>query len=124
MKGDVRLVQEIEKLARKALLVDFYGQLLTEKQRQAMELYYGDDLSLSEIAESLDISRQAVHDLVKRSGKILEEYEANLGLVQKHLAVKASLEEVKRTLTQYRMEKDEVLLNQADKMIHELLRSY
>ena len=117
------MAHEVEKLARMALLVDFYGQLLTEKQRQAMELYYGDDLSLGEIAESLEISRQAVHDLVKRSGKILEEYETNLGLVQKHLAVKASLEEIKQTLARFRMEKKAVLLNQAESIIEALLKS-
>lgn len=107
-----------------ALLVDFYGQLLTEKQRQAMELYYGDDLSLGEIAESLDISRQAVHDLVKRSGKILEEYEANLGLVRKHLSLKQGLESVNQALAQYRVEKNEILLYRAENIIHELLKTF
>ncbi|MDA8211110.1 MAG: putative DNA-binding protein [Clostridia bacterium] len=118
------MAQEIEKVARMALLVDFYGQLLTEKQRQAMELYYGDDLSLGEIAESLDISRQAVHDLVKRSGKILEEYEANLGLVQKHLSLKQGLESVNQALAQYRIEKNEILLYRAENIIHELLKTF
>lgn len=115
---------EIEKVARMALLVDFYGQLLTEKQRQAMELYYSEDLSLGEIAESLVISRQAVHDLVKRSGKILEEYELNLGLVQKHLSLKQGLEQISDILKKYRQAKQEVLLDQVENIIDVLIKTY
>lgn len=95
------MAQEIEKVARMALLVDFYGQLLTEKQGQAMELYYGDDLSLGEIAQCLDISRQAVHDLVKRSGRILEDYENKLGLVERHLNLQEDLHTVDSLLQEY-----------------------
>ncbi|ATW28427.1 YlxM family DNA-binding protein [Candidatus Formimonas warabiya] len=73
----------IEKLARMAMLYDFYGKLLTVKQQEIMELFYGDDLSLSEIAQEYGISRQAVYDLLKRTEKILEDYEAKLGLVAK-----------------------------------------
>ncbi len=122
----IHLVQEfeIEKVARMALLVDFYGQLLTEKQRQAMELYYSEDLSLGEIAESLVISRQAVHDLVKRSGKILEEYELNLGLVQKHLSLKQGLEQISDILKKYRQAKQEVLLDQVENIIDVLIKTY
>jgi len=73
----------IGKLARMALLYDFYGQLLTEKQQQMMELFYAHDLSLSEIAQENGISRQAVYDILKRTEKILETYESKLGLVVK-----------------------------------------
>ncbi len=62
------------------LLFDFYGQLLTEKQRQMVDLYYRQDLSLSEIAVQTGVSRQAVHDLIKRASETLTEYEAKLGL--------------------------------------------
>lgn len=65
------------------LLFDFYGALLTEKQRLIFDLYYQDDLSLGEIAEKQDISRQAVYDIIKRSELILEEYENKLQLVNK-----------------------------------------
>lgn len=73
----------IEKLARMAMLFDFYGQLLTEKQRAIMELFYSDDFSLSEIAHGYGISRQAVYDILKRTENILEGYEAKLNLVEK-----------------------------------------
>ena len=66
----------MEKIARQGLLYDFYGALLTEHQRQVYEDVVLYDLSLSEIAEEQGISRQGVHDLVKRCDRILEDYEA------------------------------------------------
>lgn len=66
-----------------SLLYDFYGQFLTKKQREVMHLYFENDYSLSEIAENLNVSRQAIHDTIKKSKKILTEYEARLGLAQK-----------------------------------------
>ena len=67
------------------LLYDIYGGLLTEKQQNVFDFYYQDDYSLSEIADELGISRQGVHDNIKRSVKILEEYEEKLHLAQKEL---------------------------------------
>ena len=61
-------------------LLDIYGELLTEKQRDMLELYYNDDLSLAEIAEYYGISRQGVHDSIKRGEESLNEYERVLGL--------------------------------------------
>ncbi|MBR6701305.1 MAG: HTH domain-containing protein [Firmicutes bacterium] len=62
------------------LLFDYYGQFLTAKQREVMHLYFENDYSLSEIAEELHVSRQAVHDMIKKSKKALYEYEDRLGL--------------------------------------------
>ncbi|MBR4555426.1 MAG: putative DNA-binding protein [Ruminococcus sp.] len=76
-------------------LLDIYGQLLTEKQRDMLELYYNDDLSLSEIAEHYEISRQGVHDSIKRGEETLEEYEKILGL-------KAQQENYKQELMHYK----------------------
>lgn len=93
----------MKRIAEKALLFDFYGPLLTEKQGKMWDLYYQRDLSLSEIAEQEGISRQAVHDLLKRTEKILEEYELKLGLInrflderEKLLQIQALLEDVSR----------------------------
>lgn len=69
-----------------SMLYDFYGQLLTEKQRDVMHLYYEDDLSLGEIAENLNVSRQAVYDTIKKSEKSLKEYESKLKLVKRYKA--------------------------------------
>jgi len=66
-----------------AELFAFYGELLTEKQKDILTLYCLDDLSLGEIAEDLSISRQGVHDTVKRATKTLEDYESKLGLMDK-----------------------------------------
>ncbi|WP_348919997.1 putative DNA-binding protein [Enterococcus rotai] len=71
---------EIEKTNRMNALFEFYSTLLTEKQMNYMEMYYADDFSLGEIAEEYEISRQAVYDNIKRTEKILEEYEKKLHL--------------------------------------------
>ena len=68
-------------VARRALLLDYYGDLLTDKQRDVFEWYYQLDLSLGEISEVANVSRNAVHDLVSRTEKKLERYEAALGLI-------------------------------------------
>lgn len=90
----------VDKAARMNLLYDFYGALLTAKQRQAMEMHYGEDLSLGEIAAVLGISRQAVHDLLSRTEAILENYEAALGLMRKHGLQQAALRSLREHLRQ------------------------
>ncbi len=78
----------MESKLERAYLYDFYGELLNSRQRKAFEEYYFNDLSLSEIAEEEGISRQGVHDLVRRSVKALEGYESKLHLVEKFLYIK------------------------------------
>ena len=72
-------------------LLDIYGELLTAKQRDMLELYYNDDLSLAEIAEHYEISRQGVHDSIKRGEETLREYERVLGLKAKQESYKQEL---------------------------------
>ena len=81
-----------------ARLLDFYGMLLTDKQRETVEYYYNDDLSLGEIAENLNISRQGVRDSIKRSEAILFEAEEKLGLVRKETLLRESLAEIRRNI--------------------------
>lgn len=66
-------------------LLDFYGALLTERQRYCMQEHYENDLSLGEIAEELKVSRQAVYDNLQRANQILDDYEAKLHLVEQFL---------------------------------------
>ena len=82
---------------RMALLFDFYGELLTEHQKSIYEDVVFGDLSYSEVAEEKNISRQGVHDLIKRCNKILEDYEAKLHLVKKFLIIKKKVEKIRRT---------------------------
>ncbi|MCI6011864.1 MAG: YlxM family DNA-binding protein [Firmicutes bacterium] len=84
----------MDKIAETSLLYDFYGQLLTEKQRQVMSLYHEENLTLSEIADEFGISRQAVHDTLKKAEQSLSEYERKLGLVEKFVRSSQALEEI------------------------------
>ncbi len=75
-----------------SLLLDFYGQLLTERMRLILELYFNEDMSLAEIAEQEDVSRQAVHDTVRRGMNQLRAYEDKLRLLERF----ASQQEIAR----------------------------
>ena len=74
----------LEKIAWITMLYDFYGQLLTERQRDFVELYYGQNLSLGEIAGEFNVTRQSVHDTLKRAEQLLVYYEDKLGLVTRY----------------------------------------
>lgn len=79
------------------LLLDCYGELLTERQRNTMELYYCEDLSLSEISEPQGITRQAVRDLIKRSEQTLLDYENKLGFAKRLGEMKNCFEKLRET---------------------------
>ncbi len=79
-------------------LLDYYGTLLTDKQREAVEYYYNDDLSLGEIAENLNISRQGVRDSIKRGELVLFEAEEKLGLLKNSNALQEHLREIRRNI--------------------------
>ena len=95
----------MDKILEQALLYDFYGELLTEHQKEVYEQFVLDDLSLSEIAESEGISRQGVHDLVRRCQKALEGYEAKLHLVERFLTVKEQVVQIDRVLEEWERDK-------------------
>ncbi|MFR5228418.1 MAG: YlxM family DNA-binding protein [Blautia wexlerae] len=78
----------MEQFVQQTLLYDFYGELLTEHQRRIYEDVVLNDYSLSEVAADLGISRQGVHDNVKRCNKILSDYEEKLHLVEKFVNIK------------------------------------
>lgn len=87
----------MEDFERLALLLDFYGALLTKRQRMTFEDHICNDLSISEIAESQGISRQAAHDMIKRSTMILEDYEDKLHLVDKFQKIIRQVELIDET---------------------------
>ena len=78
----------------KTMLFDFFGDLLTEKQREYFDLYHNEDLSLSEIAERVGISKQGVYDIIMRAEKSLEDVEAKTGIIQKWRETRFELEQV------------------------------
>ena len=101
---------EIEKTNRMNALFEFYSTLLTEKQMNYMELYYADDFSLGEIAEEYEVSRQAVYDNIKRTSKILEDYEKKLHLFSDYIVREQFLEKM-TTYVKETSPKDETLLD-------------
>lgn len=84
----------MEKILEQALLYDFYGDLLTEHQRDIYEGYVQENLSLSELAEISGVSRQGIHDLIRRVEKTLQEYEAKLHLVEKFLHIREEVTKI------------------------------
>ncbi|MRH42232.1 putative DNA-binding protein [Aquibacillus halophilus] len=89
----------LEKTTRINFLLDFYQELLTPKQRNYMELYYLEDYSLGEISESVDVSRQAVYDNIRRTETMLEAYEEKLHLYEKFKERRILLEQIEEKLT-------------------------
>ena len=75
-------------------LLDFYGELLTDRKRSVMDMYYNEDFSLSEIAAEIDISRQGVRDIIKKAEEELFFYEEKLGLAKKLRNVEKSASEL------------------------------
>ena len=77
-----------------SLLLDFYGPILTDKQRDVVELYYNEDLSLAEIAQNEGITRQGVHDAIRRAQQQMVEMEERLGLVRRFGQIAQGLEQI------------------------------
>lgn len=82
------------------MLYDFYGNLLTDKQKDLFDLYYNEDLSLSEISENVGISRQGVRDGVMRSEKLLRDTEDKLGLVKRYSNLQSSLDNINEAVSE------------------------
>lgn len=105
----------MDKVYETSLLLDFYGQLLTDRQYEILDLHYNNDYTLTEIAEQLNISRQGVYDNEKRGRAILNEYENKLGLLNKFSMQKQKAEQVLNTLDRLKFEE----LSQNNKSIIE-----
>ncbi len=88
----------MEKNVEVSLLFSFYGKMLTDRQAETVELYYNEDLSLSEVGAELGISRQGVRDNLKRAEIILYDTERRLGLVERFLKIKSQLSEIDRII--------------------------
>ncbi|MCD7929067.1 MAG: YlxM family DNA-binding protein [Clostridiales bacterium] len=85
---------------RMTMLYDFYGELLTERQREFYDLYHNEDFSLAEIAENAGITRQGVRDVIVRAEAILNEMEEKTGIVARFLEVREGLNAIRRSAEQ------------------------
>ncbi len=94
----------MDKVFEISLLLDFYGQLLTDRQFEILDLHYNNDFTLTEIAEQLSISRQGVFDNEKRGRALLNEYENKLGLLRKFSQQKQKAEQVQKHLEKLKIE--------------------
>ena len=110
----------MEKILEQTLLYDFYGELLTEHQKQIYEDVVLNDYSLSEVAQKQGISRQGVHDLVKRCNRILQDYESKLHLVEKFVTIKEQVEQMKRSLLDAEQPDREELTRRLDGILENL----
>ena len=91
----------MDEILKQTLLYDFYGELLTERQQQVYESVVLEDFSLSEVAEELGISRQSVHDMIRRCNHTLEENEKKLHLVDKFLCIKKQVQRISQIAEKY-----------------------
>ena len=91
----------MERIVERGFLYDFYGELLTEHQRRVYEDVVLNDYSLSEIAQDQGISRQGIHDLVKRSTKTLNDYEEKLHLVERFVSIREKVGEIHQLTQNY-----------------------
>lgn len=114
-------VRKMNEILEQALLYDFYGELLTSHQKEIYEQFILEDLSLGEIAKDAGISRQGVHDLVKRCGRTLQGYEEKLHLVEKFLAVKEKVHQIDQVLDEYKEEDANTLAARIRKISDEII---
>ncbi len=113
---------------RMAMLFDFYGDMLTERQREFYDLYYNEDLSLSEIAENYSISRQGVRDVIVRAEATLTELEDKTGIIRRFHVMQDQLKNVQRAVTdigqrntqQYQDEEIENLVKEINAILDQL----
>ena len=115
-QGDV-----MESIIKQSLLYDFYGELLTEHQQTVYEDAVFNDMSLGEIAGEQGISRQGVHDLIKRCDKILSGYEEKLHLVQKFQQTRQMVEDIQERTRAFHETKDESLIAQIEQISSNIL---
>jgi len=107
---------------RMTMLYDFYGELLTDRQKEFFDLYYNEDLSLSEIAENAEISRQGVRDVIVRAEAVMQEIEDKTGLIRRFEQMRSHLTSIQSAAAEiktinYRQYEDNRLTELAE-LIH------
>ena len=110
----------MEKIVEQTLLYDFYGELLTKHQQKVYEEVILNDYSLSEVAENMGISRQGVHDLIRRCGKTLNEYESKLHLVERFVSIREKVGKI-HDLTTDKAKSQAELMKQIESISNDIL---
>ena len=100
-----------------ALLFDYYGSMLTEKQKEYFDMRYNQDLSLGEIGEIQGVSRQAVFDNLTRTENLLRRMEENIGCIKRDMQLRKALEEFQDIAAQLEASSDPKVTNQAKRII-------
>ena len=111
----------MEEKIEQAYLYDFYGELLNDHQRQIYEDYIFNDLSLGEIASEAGISRQGVHDMIKRCTRTLEGYEKKLHLIQKFQSAKAKVEQIHILTKTFQENHEAVIIEEIAEISNQIL---
>lgn len=111
----------MDEVLRRSLLYDFYGELLTEHQKEVYEEVVQNDLSYSEAAEMFGVSRQGIHDLVKRCGRILEQYEEKLHLVERFLKIRGDVQEIQALSAKYEHTEEDAFAGQIRELSERIL---
>ena len=111
----------MNEILKQTLLYDFYGELLTDHQKEIYEQVVLEDYSLSETAKDAGISRQGVHDMIKRCTKTLEGYEEKLHLVAKFMSVKEKVHDINALLENYEDEDEKELIIKVKKLTGEII---
>lgn len=114
----------MDKMIEMNIRNDLYGSMLTIRQREIINLYYEENFSLSEIAEEFSISRQAVHDTLKKAEKALAVYERKLGLVEKFKKSEKAVRSIDKIIEKLVKEhsEDKKLTSQIEKIKQEIYR--
>ena len=114
----------MEDFVKQTLLFDFYGELLTKHQQRIYEDVVCNDMSYSEVAAQQGVSRQGIHDLIKRCNRQLEEYEAKLHLVEKFLDIQGKVRDMRREMElaerEERMPDIQAIIQISDEILEEL----
>ena len=111
----------MDEILEQALLYDFYGELLNEHQKQIYEALVYNDMSLSEIADEQGISRQGVHDLIKRCNKALIGYEEKLHLFEKFVYIKEKVGEIQKLIRSDHADRSEAVRLEIEKISNEII---
>lgn len=122
MKQTVPGIEKLDEIVQLSILYDFYGELLSDHKKQVFEDYILNDLSLSEIASEKQMSRQGIHDIVKRCSQELRDYEDKLSLAKKFQSVKEKLNAIKDISARLRIEGGLENINKIEELADDILK--